>query len=106
MIRIRRGRMHALAKDARMTASEIEECIPQFKDAGFCLAQTVFDVDQYGSVPVQINLIRGELGRDGVVVDELEDATKRIQRGPSNEELEYIARVLDSLSAELDKLSK
>jgi hypothetical protein len=57
----------------------------------------------FDTVTAHINLMRGEFERAGFEVAGLEDAAHRIQRGPSKEEIRYIARVLDELSRELDK---
>jgi hypothetical protein len=47
-----------------------------------------------GKVVEEISSLRGELAKDGVVIAQLEDVARRIDKGPSKEELRYAAAVL------------
>jgi len=101
-IRLSKRKMQSIAKVAELTASAIETCTAEFGDASMCVDRTVFADWGYGSVVEQINNIRLELAKGDIVVDQMEDAAKRLQGGPSEDDLRSIARILDELSKQLD----
>lgn len=102
VIHIRKGKMRSIAKVAELTASKLEVCTATYRTASVCTDETVYADWGYGSVVEQVNNIRLELGKDSIVIDRLEDAASRFQKGPSMDDLRYTARVLDELSKQLD----
>jgi hypothetical protein len=114
-IDMRKGRLRSLSRDAGAVSATIDECVAgrgspwntEDEIVGRCLGAYVHtgELDS-GSVTEEIHAIRYNLGNSGVVIDGLEDVVKRIRRGPSKEELRYMARFMDSLSQELSKRAK
>ena len=90
----------SISRDAGRCATEIRVCLTDRKGdsggAGIC--NSVYSTSVSG--------IRNDLRNLGITLEPLQDAVRRMERGATAEELQYVASVMDLLSQECAKRAR
>ena len=100
-VKLSKYELGLISSDAGREATSIKVCLVDRKHDG------VVDASLCSSLSSSyVARIRNDLRNNGIILEPLQDALKRLERGASEEELRYIAKVMDAISEEFSRRAR